>query len=238
MTPDNRTAVATLETDEPSAQRVADLITESFPADDVAVSLVDNGAGRWRVAIHFRTAPDEATIRDLVEAAAGDAAKTLRFARVAATAVSSGSPSCATPPPMMMVAGSTARPIILMASATPAAKRSRAATAAGFPAASCPVAGFPAGGCCADGFPPAGSQVAGSTAGDSAVASTAPGSMAASLVRISSAARRVNVMARHDGPGVPCPATWLAIRRVSVRVLPVPGPATIISGLSASAAAC
>ncbi len=62
--------------------------------------------------------------------------------------------------------------------------------------------------------------------------------MAASLVRISSAARRVNVMARHGWPGGLWPATWLAIRWVSVRVLPVPGPATIISGLSASAAAC
>ena len=62
--------------------------------------------------------------------------------------------------------------------------------------------------------------------------------MAASLARISSAARRVNVMARHDGEGIPWLATSLAIRWVSVRVLPVPGPATIISGLSASAAAC
>jgi ribosomal protein L11 methyltransferase len=85
MTPDIHTAVATLETSEQSAHRVADLVTESFPSDDVAVSLVDNGAGRWRVAIHFRTAPDEAAIRDLVAAAAGDAVTALRFERVAAT---------------------------------------------------------------------------------------------------------------------------------------------------------
>jgi ribosomal protein L11 methyltransferase len=78
------TTVATLETDEQSAERVADVITESFAADAVAVSLVDNGAGRWRAAIHFRDAPDEAAIRDLVFAAAGDAAKTLRFERVMA----------------------------------------------------------------------------------------------------------------------------------------------------------
>jgi ribosomal protein L11 methyltransferase len=75
-----------LETDEQSAHHTADLIAESLPADDVAVSLVDNGAGCWRVALHFRTAPDEAAVRALVAVAAGDdAAAALRFARVAAT---------------------------------------------------------------------------------------------------------------------------------------------------------
>ena len=85
MTSDTHTAVARLEADAVSAHRVADLITESFPADDVAVSIVDGGAGRWRVAIHFRAAPDETAIRELVAAAAADAAATLRFERVAAT---------------------------------------------------------------------------------------------------------------------------------------------------------
>jgi ribosomal protein L11 methyltransferase len=46
---------------------------------------VDIGAGRWRVAMHFRAAPDEKMIRALTAAAAGNAAaKTLRFERVAA----------------------------------------------------------------------------------------------------------------------------------------------------------
>src|SRR5580704_2272219 len=86
MTSDNHTAVAVLETDQPSAHRVADLVTESFASDDVAVSLVDNGASRWRVAIHFRAALDETTVRDLVATVVGDAAaKALRFERVAAT---------------------------------------------------------------------------------------------------------------------------------------------------------
>ena len=86
MTSDSHTAVAVLETDQPSAHRVADLVTESFASDDVAVSLVDNGASRWRVAIHFRAALDETTVRDLVATVVGDAAaKTLRFERVAAT---------------------------------------------------------------------------------------------------------------------------------------------------------
>jgi len=47
---------------------------------------VDIGAGRWRVAMHFRAAPDEKIIRALTAAAAGDAAaEALRFERVAAT---------------------------------------------------------------------------------------------------------------------------------------------------------
>ena len=80
------TAIALLETGEQSAHRIADLVAESLPADEIAVALVDIGAGRWRVSIHFRTAPDEKTIRALTAAAAGDAAaEALRFERVAAT---------------------------------------------------------------------------------------------------------------------------------------------------------
>jgi ribosomal protein L11 methyltransferase len=80
------TAVALLETDEQSARRLADLAAESLPADEIAVALVDNGAGRWRVAMYFRAAPDEKLIRALTAAAAGNAAaKALRFERVAAT---------------------------------------------------------------------------------------------------------------------------------------------------------
>jgi ribosomal protein L11 methyltransferase len=78
-------AIALLETGEQSAHRIADLVAESLPGDENAVALVDIGAGRWRVSIHFRTAPDEKTIRALTAAAAGDAAaKALRFERVAA----------------------------------------------------------------------------------------------------------------------------------------------------------
>jgi ribosomal protein L11 methyltransferase len=82
---DAATMVALLETAEQSAHRIADLVAESFPADDIAVSLVDIGAGRWRVAMYFRTAPDEKIIRALTAAAAGNAAaEALRFERVAA----------------------------------------------------------------------------------------------------------------------------------------------------------
>jgi len=79
------TAIALLETSEQSAHRVADIFAESFAADEVAVSLVDNGAGRWRVAMYFRAPPDEKIIRALTAAAAGNAtAKALRLERVAA----------------------------------------------------------------------------------------------------------------------------------------------------------
>jgi ribosomal protein L11 methyltransferase len=83
---DNPTVVGLLETDEQSARRIADLAAESLPADEIAVALVDIGAGRWRVEIHFRAAPDEKIIRVLTAATAGDgAAEALRFERVAAT---------------------------------------------------------------------------------------------------------------------------------------------------------
>ncbi len=79
------TIVGLLETEEQSARRVADLVAESLPADETAVSRVDIGAGRWRVTIYFRAAPDEKVIRALAAAAAGDAAAdALRFGRVAA----------------------------------------------------------------------------------------------------------------------------------------------------------
>jgi ribosomal protein L11 methyltransferase len=79
------TAIALLETDEQSAHQVADLVSESLQTDEIAVALVDIGAGRWRVAMHFRAAPDEKIIRTLTAAAVGKAAaKTLRFERVEA----------------------------------------------------------------------------------------------------------------------------------------------------------
>ncbi len=79
------TPVARLETDEQSARRIADLFAESYGANEVAVALVDSGLGRWRVAIHFRAMPDDNAVRALAAAAAGpDAAKALRFERVAA----------------------------------------------------------------------------------------------------------------------------------------------------------
>jgi ribosomal protein L11 methyltransferase len=83
--PGAETSVALIETDEQTAWRIAEAAGDSGAVDNVAVSLADLGAGRWRLAIHMRAAPDQAAVRALVAAAAGDAAaKTLRFERVAA----------------------------------------------------------------------------------------------------------------------------------------------------------
>ena len=80
-----KTSIAMLTTSEHTGRKVADLITEGFAADTVAVSLVDEGRGHWRVDIHSRTKPNAKALRALVGAAAGaKAAKTLRFATVAA----------------------------------------------------------------------------------------------------------------------------------------------------------
>jgi ribosomal protein L11 methyltransferase len=80
-----KTSVATLTTDESSAQKIADLIAESFAADAAAVGLVDAGRGDWRIEIHFAAAAHEKNLRALVTAAAGPkAGKALRFAKIAA----------------------------------------------------------------------------------------------------------------------------------------------------------
>jgi ribosomal protein L11 methyltransferase len=80
----SETSLAMLLTDEQSARRIADLFAESFTSDDVAVSLGDTGQGNWRVAIHFRAAPDQASVRELTAVAGGpEAGKALRFETVA-----------------------------------------------------------------------------------------------------------------------------------------------------------
>ena len=77
--------VASLETDEQSARRLADFVTESAAADDIAVSFVSIAQGRWRLTLFCRAGFGEAPIRDLVTAAGGKAlAKTVTFERLAA----------------------------------------------------------------------------------------------------------------------------------------------------------
>src|ERR1700722_15785523 len=80
------TSVAVLETAEQPARRLASLFAESFPADDLAVSLVDIGRGRWRVAIHFGSSPPAAAAGPALAAAAAGkaAAEALRFEQVVA----------------------------------------------------------------------------------------------------------------------------------------------------------
>jgi ribosomal protein L11 methyltransferase len=81
--PVDDTAVATLEADEQSARRIADLFAECFGADQGAVSLVDAGRGRWRVIVYCGAPLDAATVRDLAAAAGIDGAA-LSFERIAA----------------------------------------------------------------------------------------------------------------------------------------------------------
>jgi len=77
------TVAAGLETDEKSAHRIAALLSESD--ETIAVTLTDAGNGIWRLAMHFRAAPDRRAVRALIAAAAGPAAaKALRFKRIAA----------------------------------------------------------------------------------------------------------------------------------------------------------
>jgi ribosomal protein L11 methyltransferase len=78
------TSVVSFETDEQSAQKFADAVAGTLSAAANAVSLVDAGRGRWRVAVHCRGAPDKAALRALAAAAAGPkAGRALRFARLA-----------------------------------------------------------------------------------------------------------------------------------------------------------
>jgi ribosomal protein L11 methyltransferase len=79
------TPLATLITDEQSARRVADFIADGFPADEIAISLTDVGAGNWRMTVYFPARPDESAVRALAAAAAGpEAGRALAFERIAA----------------------------------------------------------------------------------------------------------------------------------------------------------
>ena len=80
-----RRTVARLETGEQTAHGIADLVTESFAVEEVAVDLWNAGEARWQIAMHFRAAPDQNAVRKLVATAAGaEAAKALVFERSAA----------------------------------------------------------------------------------------------------------------------------------------------------------
>jgi ribosomal protein L11 methyltransferase len=68
------TTVASLACDELTARRLAAYLGESLDAEDSASAAFEGNDGRWHVAIHFRTAPDEVALRELVKLAAGAAA--------------------------------------------------------------------------------------------------------------------------------------------------------------------
>jgi ribosomal protein L11 methyltransferase len=59
---------------EQAAKRVVDLLTESFFEGQAAISAFEGPNGRWDIIMHFAEAPEQASIRELVRLAAGDAA--------------------------------------------------------------------------------------------------------------------------------------------------------------------
>jgi ribosomal protein L11 methyltransferase len=77
--------IATLTTDEQSAQRIAAHVGEIAAGESIAVVLADAGQAGWQLALHFRRPPDRNAVRALVAAAAGaSASRALVFAQVAA----------------------------------------------------------------------------------------------------------------------------------------------------------
>src|SRR5215470_7142653 len=81
---DAPTTVARLACDEQTARRLAAYLGESFDSEDTVCAAFEDDGGRWHVAVHFRTAPDEAGLRKLVKLAAGEtAAAALRIEAIA-----------------------------------------------------------------------------------------------------------------------------------------------------------
>ena len=76
--------VARLATDEKSARRIADLLSESLDPTDTACAAFEQPDGRWQVDVHFRTEPSIKDLRALVAEACGAAlAGKLNLATVA-----------------------------------------------------------------------------------------------------------------------------------------------------------
>ena len=77
------TIVARLACDESTARRLASYLSESLDSEDAACAAFEGDDGRWQLAVHFRAAPDEAGLRELVGIAAGEAAaKALTLERI------------------------------------------------------------------------------------------------------------------------------------------------------------
>ena len=78
------TTVARLACDESTARRLASYLSDTLDSEDAACVAFEGDDGHWQLAVHFRTAPEEARLRELVGVAAGDAAaNALSFERVA-----------------------------------------------------------------------------------------------------------------------------------------------------------
>ncbi|VFU08902.1 50S ribosomal protein L11 methyltransferase [Methylocella tundrae] len=90
LPPNNAAHVMRLSCDEPMARQVSDVIIETFDPADVAVSAFEEApttndwkSGAWIVEAYFGLPPDEANIRALIAAVAGEeTAERLSFGRV------------------------------------------------------------------------------------------------------------------------------------------------------------
>jgi ribosomal protein L11 methyltransferase len=82
---DEPTTLARLTTDEATARRILDALSEAFDTTDAAISTEEEAAGSWIVAIHFRDPPSQTALRALVALAAGaEAGNAIVFDQVAA----------------------------------------------------------------------------------------------------------------------------------------------------------
>jgi ribosomal protein L11 methyltransferase len=78
------TTVARLPCDESTARRLASYLSDTLDSEDAACAAFESDDGRWQLAVHFRAAPDEAGLRELIAIAAGEAAaNALSFERIA-----------------------------------------------------------------------------------------------------------------------------------------------------------
>ena len=62
------TTVARLLCDEPTARRLATFFSECLDPENTACAAFEGDDGRWQLAIHFRDAPNEASLRFRFEA--------------------------------------------------------------------------------------------------------------------------------------------------------------------------
>lgn len=71
--------------DEHTARRIADILSETFDAGETAVAAFEAESGGWNITVHFSHAPDEAAIRQLIALASDEAtAAAVRFEAVEA----------------------------------------------------------------------------------------------------------------------------------------------------------
>ena len=56
---------------EQSAKRVLDVLTESFLEEEAAIAAFESADGRWHITLHFAEAPHQASMRELINVAAG-----------------------------------------------------------------------------------------------------------------------------------------------------------------------